>query len=119
MSAKNLVKVTVNGVVIECTMEQAIKIIKATGGSIVEEKKEAKNAPTTEQKPKYKTRREAIEAKYSEEERKAWGEAKRKERELQKKAYEATNAMFTEKVAHHVWMAQYNATLKALKAAAK
>ena len=43
MSA-NLVKVTVNGLVIECTMTQAIDIIKSCGGTLIE-KKEAKNAP--------------------------------------------------------------------------
>ena len=82
-------------------------------------KSNPKSAPKTEDKPKYKTRREAIEATYSEAERKAWGEAKGAEREIQKKAYEMTNAAFTEKVAYSVWRAQYNANLKALKASVR
>lgn len=65
-----------------------------------------------------KTRREAINEwaskKYTEEERKAFGEAKRAERELQKKAYEATNKKFKERVDHSVWKAEYEKQLKKL-----
>ena len=65
-----------------------------------------------------KTRKEAINEwvskKYSEAERKAYGDKKRAERELQKKAYEAANKKFKEKVAYDVWKTEYEKQLKKL-----
>ena len=86
-------------------------------------KSQPKAAPAKAEKSKKPaTRREAIDEwcqkkGYSEADRKAFGEAKRAERELQNKAYEMTNAQFTEKVEYKVWRAQYEANLVALKAA--
>lgn len=89
--------------------------------SNTKKKSTQKDAPS-EKATKFATRKEAIEdwcqkKGYSEADRKAYGEAKRAERELQKKAYEMTNAQFTERVEYKVWKAQYEANLVALKAA--
>ena len=80
-------------------------------------KQSKKSEPVSVAKPA--TRAEAIEAwcqkkGYSEADRKAYGEAKRAERDLQKKAYEMTNAQFTQKVDYKVWRAAYEANLKKL-----
>lgn len=65
-----------------------------------------------------KTKKEAIaewaSKKYSEAERKAYGEQKRAEREIQKKAYEATNKKFKERVDRSIWKAEYEKQLKKL-----
>lgn len=90
--------------------ESIIKRVDALEGKKSTPKK---SAPKT---PQYATRREAIEAKYSEEERKAWGEAKKAERTVQTKAYELTNSQFAEKVEYKVWRKQYEANLAAIKA---
>lgn len=52
---------------------------------------------------------------YTDEERKAFGEAKKAERELQHKAYELTKEAFTEKVSYAEWKKKYNEILKSLK----
>lgn len=52
--------------------------------------------------------------KYSEAERKAYGEKKKAEREKQHKAYEMANASFKEKVDYKVWKAKYNEILATL-----
>ena len=65
-----------------------------------------------------KTRREAINEwaskKYSEAERKAYGEKMRAERENKHKAYELANKKFKEKVDYDVWKAEYEKQLKKL-----
>lgn len=81
------------------------------------QKKSAKKAAKKDEKPM--TKKEAIDAwcekkGYSEDDRKAFGEAKRAERAIQKKAYEMTNAQFTEKVDYKVWRTAYEKNLKKL-----
>lgn len=90
-----------------------------------ETKKQAKKKTTkAEETKKPQTRAEGIDAwckkkGYTEADRKAYGAAKKAERELQKEAYEMTNAMFSEKVEYKVWRAQYEANLVKLQAQAK
>lgn len=75
-----------------------------------------KGKPASDPKPQM-TKKEAIAAwaskKYTEAERKAYGEQKRAERSKQKEAYEKANAFFTEKVDYKVWRAKYEEFLKA------
>ena len=87
---------------------------KGSSKTIVSEDTQKKEAK------KYETRAEAINAwceekGYTAEQRKAYGEAKRAERALQKEAYEKTNACFTERVSKKEWRAKYNEILKSLK----
>ena len=51
---------------------------------------------------------------FTEAQRKAYGEAKRAEREKQHKAYEMTNKCFTERVSKSVWTAKYKEILATL-----
>lgn len=78
-----------------------------------------KGKPATavkESKPQM-TKKEAIakwaSEKYTEAERKAYGEQKRAERSKKHEAYEKANAFFTEKVDYKVWRAKYEEFLKA------
>ena len=52
--------------------------------------------------------------RYTEAERKAYGEQKRAEREKQHKAYELTNKCFTERVSKAEWRKKYNEILATL-----
>ena len=90
-----------------------------------ETKKQAKKQTAKkEEAKKPQTRAEGIDEwckkkGYTEADRKAYGQKKKAERELQKEAYEMTNAMFSEKVEYKVWRKQYEANLVKLQAAAK
>ena len=61
----------------------------------------------TEQKTWSEKKAEWASKNFTEAERKAYGEAKRAEREKQHKAYEMTNKCFTERVSKSVWTAKY------------
>ena len=83
-----------------------------------------KQSAKAEAEKKPQTRKEGIDAwcqkkGYSEADRKAYGAAKKAERELQKQAYELTNSQFSEKVEYKVWRKQYEANLVKLQAQAK
>lgn len=77
----------------------------------------AKAEVEVEVEAKPQTRAEAVdkwcaEKGITDEDRKAFGEAKKHERELRQKAYDATCKKFKDKVAYNVFMAEYNNQLK-------
>lgn len=89
---------------------------------------ENRSNPTTSKKGKGKsnktsekplTKKEAIDAwcekkGYTEADRKAYGEAKKAERDIKKQAYEMTNKQFKTKVEYKVWRKAYEENLKKL-----
>ena len=87
-------------------------------------KKSGKKGSAKKSEEKPKTRKEAIDQwckdkGYSDADRKAFGEAKKAEREMQRKAYEATNKKFKEKVDYKVWKAEYEKQLAKLQKKSK
>lgn len=77
--------------------------------------KKAKATKTVEDNRTWKEKKsEWASQKYSEAERKAFGEQKRAERDKKHKAYEMANACFKKKVGYKVWKAKYNEILATL-----
>ena len=108
-------------------VESDLEALKKTPAKTSSKSSGRKSAPSAvadapkEEKKVFSTRREAIDdwcqkRGITEADRKAFGEAKRAERELQHKAYEMTCKQFNQYVAKSIWTKQYEINLAVLKA---